>query len=198
MELITKYNRAAPNWGTKIHKLGYVDAYSQFLNCQTLATGPVLDVGTGTGAFAQTWIAQGGSTDLTLLDPSCAMLDVAKVNLRNQNVRPIIAKFRVENYEAPSPFSAILAAHVIDHCADPAAAFQSFSRWLEPQGKLYLVVSRPHWCNWFIWLRYQHHWFKAEQVLRLAHHAGFHHQLTYQFGSGPPSRTSLAYIFSSP
>jgi hypothetical protein len=68
MDLVTKYNRAAPNWDAKIHQLGYFQAYSQFLAGQTVATGSVLDVGTGTGTFAQAWIARGGSAELTLLD----------------------------------------------------------------------------------------------------------------------------------
>jgi ubiquinone/menaquinone biosynthesis C-methylase UbiE len=198
MELIAIYNQAAPHWSAKIHKLGYGAAYSQFLKDQTVATGPVLDVGTGTGAFAQAWVTQDGSTDLSILDPSRAMLATAKANLRKQNLRPKAISGRIEDYTAPSRYSAILAAHVIDHCADPEAALRSFYRWLEPGGNLYLVISRPHWCNWFIWLRYRHHWFDAAVVLRLAHHSGFRHRQTYRFGSGPPSRTSLAYIFSKP
>jgi 2-polyprenyl-3-methyl-5-hydroxy-6-metoxy-1,4-benzoquinol methylase len=195
MELITKYNRAAPSWGSKMQKLGYVDAYSKFLNSQTLAHGPVLDAGTGTGAFAQAWVAQGGSTELSLLDPSNAMLDAAKANLRRQDVYPNIIKSRIEEHKALSPYSVVLAAHVIDHCDKPTAAFGNFYRWLEPRGKLYLVISRPHWCNWFIWLRYRHRWFNAADVLYMAQQAGFQHHQTYRFGSGPPSRTSLGYVF---
>ena len=196
MELVTKYNRAAPKWDRKIHRLGYFQGYSQFLKGQTVNNGPVLDVGTGSGAFAQAWIAQAGSVDLTLMDLSSAMLNTARANLSAQGVHPKTIEARIEDYEAPSPFSSILAAHVVEHCADPVAAFQNFSRWLEPKGRLYLVISRPHWCNWLLWLRFRHRWFSAADVLHLAHRAGFQHDLTYSFASGPPSRTSLAYIFS--
>ena len=198
MKLISKYNHAASEWGEKMHRLGYIHAYSQFLKNQIIASGPILDVGTGSGAFAQAWVAQMGSTEMTLMDPSRAMLSAAQDSLHALGVSPKTTNTRVEDFDPPSQFSGILVAHVIEHCIDPETAFQSFARWLKPGGRLYIVVSRPHWCNWLIWLRYRHRWFKQQRVLQMAHDAGLDHQQSYSFSSGPPSRTSFAYLFSKP
>lgn len=181
-----------------MHRLGYVQAYSQFLKDQTVATGPILDVGTGSGAFALAWIAQKGSTEMTLMDPSQAMLNSARTSLNTLGVSPKIAVSRVEEFEPPTLFSGILAAHVIEHCSNPNTAIQCFARWLKPGGHLYLVVSRPHWCNWLIWLRYRHRWFSAQNVSRMAQNAGLCLKQNHRFSSGPPSRTSLAYLFTKP
>ena len=149
-------------------------------------------------SVAQAWIIEEGSRDLTLVDPSGAMLAKAQTNLASLKVRPKTAKTQLEDFDPAVHFQTILAAHVIEHCDDPQAALQRFADWLQPGGTLFLVASKPHWCNWLIWLRFRHRWFKEQQILEMAGNAGFEHSLTYAFQTGPPSYTSLAYIFSKP
>jgi ubiquinone/menaquinone biosynthesis C-methylase UbiE len=198
MDMIAKYDNAAPEWQQKIHRLGYRQAYSQFLAERTIPSGCVLDAGTGTGAFAQAWIIAGGSMNLTLLDPSGNMLAKAQTNLAALKVKAKTARNQLEAFTPCSPFRAILAAHVIEHCEDPRAALLRFADWLQPGGLLFLVVSKPHWCNWLIWIRYRHRWFSEKQIQQMADAAGLKHRLTHHFTSGPPSFTSLSYIFSKP
>ena len=196
MDMIAKYDTAAPEWEQKIHRLGYWQAYSGFLKDRTIPSGPVLEVGTGTGAFTQAWIVENGSTNLTLVDPSGEMLTKAEANLASLMVEPKTVKIQLEDFNPKSSYATILAAHVIEHCDDPKAALRRFADWLQPGGQLFLVASKPHWCNWLIWLRYRHRWFSEYQIQQMACAAGLDHTLTYEFQEGPPSFTSFAYIFS--
>lgn len=134
MDTIALYDRAAPKWERKIHRLGYWRAYSGFLKNIVTSTGPVLDLGTGTGTFAAVWVANNGSPDLTLLDPSGAMLAKAIGNLQALGITEKTTKLRIEDFTPHASYSAILAAHVVEHCADPAAVFCQLFGWLEPGG----------------------------------------------------------------
>jgi 2-polyprenyl-3-methyl-5-hydroxy-6-metoxy-1,4-benzoquinol methylase len=196
MDMIAKYDTAAPEWEQKIHRLGYWGAYSGFLKDRTIHSGSVLDAGTGTGAFAQAWIVENGSKVLTLVDPSGVMLAKAQANLASLMVEPRTVKSQLEDFNPSSRFQTILAAHVIEHCDDPKAALRLFADWLQPDGNLFLVTSKPHWCNWLIWFRYRHRWFSENQIRQTACAVGLNHTLTHKFQVGPPSFTSLAYIFS--
>lgn len=177
---------------------GYSAAYAGLLKNRINPYGAVLDAGTGTGTFARVWAEAGGSKDLTLLDPSQAMLAAAQANLGAVDVAPKVELASIEAFDTSVPYATILAAHVIEHCPAPELALQNFADWLEPEGRLFLVVSKPHWCNWLIWLRYRHRWFSAQQVYQMAARAGLHALGTHVFKSGSPSRTSLGYLFAKP
>lgn len=198
MNTNAKYNRAASNWEQSIARNGYSAAYEGFLKNHINASGAVLDAGTGTGTFARIWAEAGGSRDLTLFDPSQKMLAAAEANLAAIDVTPKVAQAQVENFNPSTPYTTILAAHVIEHCAAPELALRRFADWLEPRGRLFLIVSKPHWCNWLIWLRFRHRWFSAPKVHQMADNAGLISLDTHVFQSGPPSRTSLGYLFVKP
>lgn len=198
MNTNAKYNRAASNWEQSTSRNGYHRAYNDFLKDHVRASGAVLDAGTGTGTFARVWAEAGGSRDLTLFDPSKEMLAAAEANLAAIDVTPKVTQAQVENFDPDMPYTTILAAHVIEHCAAPELALRRFADWLEPNGQLFLVVSKPHWCNWLIWLRFRHRWFSAHKVHQMARSAGLTPLNTHIFQSGPPSRTSLGYLFVKP
>ncbi len=198
MEIAQKYDRAAPRWDRKLRRMGYDTAYRGFLAPHIRADGPVLDIGTGTGLFAEAWIASGGGRDLTLLDPSVEMLAKAQSLLAQQGTQARTVQLRLEDFAASSAYTTLLSAHVIEHCDDPAAALALMSSWLKPGGRLFLAASSPHWCNWLIWLRYRHRWFAPKDLIAMANGAGLRHAATHQFTAGPPSRTSLGYIFLKP
>ena len=147
MSVTEKYDMASPDWERKIRHLGYSQAYFAFLRSHAITSGPVLDVGAGTGAFARAWVAAKGSQDLTLLEPSSAMLQAAQTSLAECDVKPAIANTTIEEYDPPRQFETVLAAHVVEHFPDPAVALRLVAQWLVPGGKMILVVSRPHWCN---------------------------------------------------
>jgi len=76
------YDRAASGWQDGIAQLGFIAAYDHLMAQVDLPqpSTRVLDVGTGTGAFATAWTAQHGPPGhLTLMDISPAMLDVAEI-----------------------------------------------------------------------------------------------------------------------
>ena len=89
-ELSSQYDRAAPAWGDKMRLLGYHDAYLGFLASSPERHAPrhrVLDVGCGTGAFADGWAAiHGPDHSITLLDPSPQMLNRATLTLARRGV----------------------------------------------------------------------------------------------------------------
>ncbi|MEO9898630.1 MAG: class I SAM-dependent methyltransferase [Paracoccaceae bacterium] len=195
MDIISKYDKAAADWDKKVLRMGYSNAYQRFLQDYIEARRPVLDIGTGTGLFADAWLAAGGSRDLTLIEPSEPMLHVARARFAAASVPVEGFATTLENYQPSHPFQTVLAAHVIEHCDDPLNAMEMLSQCLCTGGKLILVVSKPHWCNWFIWLRYRHRWYAPETVREWAYAAGLDHEATHLFTSGPPSRTSFGYVF---
>ncbi len=160
-----------------------------------MTSGPIIDAGTGTGAFAAAWITAGGSTDLILLDPSPSMLARASDRLRERCVTLSCVQASINVFKPVKPVAAVLAAHVVEQCPDPAVTLKQMAAWLAPEGRLYLVISKPHVCNWLLWPKFRHRWFTEEQVITMANAADLQHHMTYSFSNGPPRRTSLGYIF---
>jgi demethylmenaquinone methyltransferase/2-methoxy-6-polyprenyl-1,4-benzoquinol methylase len=124
------------------------------------------------------------------------MLRVARARFAAAMIPVASIATTLEGYQPTRSFQTVLAAHVIEHCDDPAMAMEKLSQCLCANGKLVLVVSKPHWCNWFIWLRYRHRWYAPEALLQWAQAAGLDHVTTHPFTSGPPSRTSFGYVFT--
>lgn len=192
-----RYDIAAPLWGDKMRTLGYYDAYLGFLSEQRRKSGgdlSIIDIGAGTGAFAEAWVAINGSPRaLTLLDPSRAMLERGCMALSRRGVhaQPVQALLGAAELH---PADEILAAHVIEHCPDPLVALRQMRNLLEPGGRLYLVVSKPHWCNTIIWLQWRHRTFRNDEIVWLVRTAGFDIEMVYSFPSGPPSRTSRGIV----
>jgi len=192
-----RYDAAAPRWGDKMRTLGYYDAYLGFLSSQDI--GPnrevsVTDIGAGTAAFAEAWVALNGvPKNLTLIEPSKSMLEIGQAALNRRGVDPTIVQATLAEADV-EPSDEILAAHVIEHCPDPLIALRQIYALLRPGGRLHLVVSKPHWCNAIIWLQWRHRTFQNDEILSLLNEAGFETLHVYVFPSGPPSRTSRGII----
>jgi hypothetical protein len=88
--LAHRYDKASGGWGDKMRALGYHDAYLGFLASALPRPEPgedVLDVGCGSGAFAEAWAAiHGDIACISLLDPSARMLDRAAAALDRRGV----------------------------------------------------------------------------------------------------------------
>jgi len=196
-----QYDTAAPRWGDKMRALGYYDSYLGFLSAQPQQADRgayVIDVGAGTAAFAEAWVALNGPLgELTLLEPSRAMLDRGQAALRRRGVEPKLVQASLGESDIERA-DAALAAHVIEHCADPLIALRQIHDLLRPGGRLYLVVSKPHWCNAIIWVQWRHRTFRRDQILDLVREAGFDIESVYVFPSGPPSRTSRGIVAVRP
>lgn len=195
MEIVHRYDRAARTWDSKIDQLGYLRAYRDFFAAHRGTRGPVLDVGAGTAVFSRAWLAEGGNRNLTLVDPSGSMLATALDRLEAEGVQAFAQCSTLQDFVPNHPFRTVLMAHVLEHCPDPVHALSLIHDILEPGGTLRLVVSKPHWCNWVIWLRFRHSWYSEDDVRAMARKAGLIHASTYHFKSGPPQRTSLGYVF---
>jgi len=193
----SRYDTVAPRWGDKMRSLGYYDGYLGFLSSgdRVSASGRrVLDVGAGTAAFAEAWVALNGPPqELILLEPSQAMIAYGRAALQRRRVDPVVVQSTLQEAELP-PVDEVLAAHVIEHCEDPLLALRHMRSWLRPSGRLHLVVSKPHWCNAIIWLQWRHRTFQEAEILSLLDAAGFETERVYTFPSGPPSRTSRGLV----
>ncbi|MDG4648721.1 class I SAM-dependent methyltransferase [Roseibacterium sp. SDUM158017] len=192
-----RYDSVAPRWGDKMRTLGYYDAYLGFI---TDGEEPahrrvrVIDIGAGTAAFSEAWIAsRGRPASITLLDPSRGMLERSDFALRRRGVEPLLVQGLLGAVDV-EVFDVALASHVIEHCDDPKAALREISELLSPGGLLYLVFSKPHWCNAIIWLQWRHRTFQKEHMLELLTEVGFEVERTYAFPAGPPSRTSMGIV----
>ena len=191
------YDTAATGWQDGITRLGFLDAYAQLMQ----ATPPtkrarVMDVGTGTGAFAAAWIAaQGAPRQLTLLDLSPAMLEAAAARL--PAARSIAAPVGATLAETP-PQDVILCAHVIEHLEDPARALTWLHDHLKPGGLLVLALSQPHWCTALVRWRWGNAAYAPDTARQMLSSAGFTEIATHPFTSGPPSRVSCGYIARRP
>ena len=192
-----RYDMAAPRWGDKMRTLGYYEGYLGFLSSPQRHNDRnvhVVDVGAGTASFAEAWVAiNGPPRALTLLEPSRPMLERGQTALRARGVEPKLVQALLGEADL-EPADEVLAAHVIEHCADPLTALRQIHDLLRPGGRLHLVVSKPHWCNAIIWLQWRHRTFRKEEILALVSKAGFDVEQVYSFPSGPPSRTSCGIV----
>jgi ubiquinone/menaquinone biosynthesis C-methylase UbiE len=194
-----RYDTVAPQWGDKMRTLGYYDGYLGFLSShegRSARDMRVIDVGAGTAAFAEAWVALNGHPkDLTLVEPSRSMLEHGRLALIGRGIEPKLVQATLAQAEV-EPADEVLAAHVIEHCPDPLIALRQMHALTRKGGRLHLVVSKPHWCNAIIWLQWRHRTFKEEEILNLLGEAGFEIEQVYAFPSGPPSRTSRGIVAS--
>ena len=192
-----RYASAAPVWSDKMRLLGYFDAYLGFLSHMSPARdrpARVIDIGAGTGAMAEAWTAINGvPEEMVLLDPSRPMLEVAEVALKRRGVTPGL-RVAALGPCIQEQFDVLLAAHVIEHFDDPGSALHDIRRLAAPGARLWLVVSKPHWCNVIVWLQWRHRTFRRDEITGLLREAGFEAESLYSFPSGPPSRTSFAVL----
>lgn len=195
--LASRYETAAPRWGDKMRVLGYYDGYVGFLSETQLEPSRnkrLIDIGAGTASFAEAWTeTHGCPDDLVLLDPSQAMLDRGRLALNGCGIEPTLVQGCLGKVDL-EPADEALAAHVIEHCEDPLTALKQIRDLLRPEGRLHLVVSKPHWCNAIIWLQWRHRTFSEGEILGLLNKAGFSIERVHAFPSGPPSRTSRGIV----
>lgn len=196
-DLSQRYSSAAARWSDKMRVLGYLDGYLGFLSHrhrENVAGQSVIDIGTGTGAMAEAFVAVNGPpAEMTLLDPSERMLNHARDALM---ARKVAARMELAGLteETSGQFDTLLAAHVIEHFDDPAWALAQMRRISRPGAQLWLVVSKPHWCSVLIWLKWRHRTFRQDEIVAMLGSAGFEPEGFYAFPAGPPSRTSFGVV----
>ncbi|WP_415402618.1 class I SAM-dependent methyltransferase [Tateyamaria sp. SN3-11] len=191
------YDAAAAGWQDGISKLGFDTAYRHLMQQvpPPQKAPQVLDVGTGTGAFAGAWIdAHGVPNRLTLTDISPAMLEAASKRLAPS--RTITARLGTA-LDIPAQ-DVVLCAHVIEHLDDPQAALDWLHDQLVPGGTLVMAISKPHWCTALVRWRWGNAAYTPDHAQEMLARAGFTHIAAHPFTSGPPSRVSHGYVAQRP
>ena len=166
-DLSKRYDTLADSWDGTLDKFETSDAYRVVLSralpadmiVETNAKPRALDCGTGTGAFLSAFAdAAGGHPELHGVDVSPAMLEKASEIMTRRGHE---AQFRLgELTRLPYPdayFDVVLAAHVVEHIADPQAALAEMRRVLKPGGLMILCVTRQSFIGRAIQLRWRTH-----------------------------------------
>ena len=93
----------------------------------------------------------------------------------------VVHEMRLEDFAPAEPFDVAVAANVLEHCADPAAALAAAGRLLRPGGALWLSCPNAGglyahlfgraWINWHVPYHLWH--FTARDLERLLREAGF-------------------------
>ncbi len=200
MDLVKRYDRIAPKWSGLISELGFPAAYrSLATQAPHVSTGLICDVGSGSGALSQAYImAKGTNAQFTLLDQSKPMLQQAQKALRLHGHEAVAECCDLAEFVPAQLFDLTLCAHVIEHCPNAANALADVARITRPGGHVILSVSKPHLCQWVIWLRWQHRWFSADQMKGMGQRAGLKLVSIVPYQTGVPARVSQGYIFEKP
>lgn len=193
------YARFADRWHQGVLRLGYLAAYDQLVaydaNKRSSPVGTVLDAGTGTGAFALSFVQKHPAVNqLTLLDMSPEMLALAQGNLHAEGIETTAHIGGLGTMDiSQNTFETILCAHVIEHTDYPEDHLRWFRSRLTKGGTLLLSVSKPHWCTAIVRWRWGHKAYPPALILEMLQAAGFVEISEVRFKSGPPSRTSCGY-----
>ncbi|CTQ52992.1 ubiquinone/menaquinone biosynthesis methyltransferase [Roseibium album] len=201
MLLTERYDQGAGKWTMALDRLGFPAAYRNLFAELDLniRNKDICDVGTGCGDFVAALTQIGDPPNsLTLVDPSHKMLAQATNRLQfacrnlHSNAR------RLESLRGVGEFDIMLGAHVLEHLREPEEGLRKMFRLLRPGGRLVLSVSKPHVCQWFIWLKWRHRWFSYQQITELLNWAGFTAISASDFPCGVPARCSRAYVAARP
>lgn len=173
-ELSQLYDHAAPAWSQKIDRLGFPHAYEtllrRVLKDEPLAVAGVrpriLDCGVGTGALSSA-LARVLHKPFALdgIDISPVMLERARVTLRAAHVDPTLRQgdIRALPYD-DGAFDVVMAAHVLEHLADPRAALDEMMRVLKPGGLLIVCLTRRSPLGLYIQFKWRTHRVTIDQA----------------------------------
>jgi ubiquinone/menaquinone biosynthesis C-methylase UbiE len=201
MLLAERYDLGADKWTMALNRLGFPAAYRNLFSELDLyiRDKDICDVGTGCGDFVAALTQIGGpSNSLTLVDPSHKMLAQATNRLKSACRNLHTNARKLESLKGVSKFDIILGAHVLEHLTEPEEGLQKIFQLLRPGGRLVLSVSKPHVCQWLIWLKWRHRWFRSQHVTELLDRTGFTGISVRDFPCGVPARCSHAYVATRP
>lgn len=173
-DLIRIYGGRAANWPRMLQRWGFSQAYAdlarRLVNLEPglfRARARVLDGGAGSGALSLA-LARASPVALRhdLLDLSPAMLAVAGQILRAAGVRPSLLRGDIGCLPyADDTFDLTVAAHVLEHLADPLPALRELRRVTKASGRVLLIVTRQGCIGKWLQLAWRVHCATEPQLL---------------------------------
>ncbi len=181
VELSRNYDRAAPDWGRTIDRLGVPHAYEAMLRRVLSEDAPVvrktrrrvLDCGVGTGALACALArVLPDPFRLDAIDISPRMLALAHGQFRDLGIEATLRQGDVCRLPYDNAaFDLVITGHVLEHLADPGAALAEMVRVLKPGGRLIACLTRRSALGIYVQLKWRTHRVtpaEAERWLRAA------------------------------
>ena len=151
-ELVNHYDKASAGWGSVLDRFGFPAAYQNLLG-RELSKHPlpetgelprVLDCGVGTGALSGA-LTRVLATPFALdaIDISPSMLEQAERRLQGSICAVTLRQGDICKLPyADNTFDLVMAAHVLEHMADPRDALKEMARVLKPGGLLIVCITR--------------------------------------------------------
>ncbi|WNR42134.1 class I SAM-dependent methyltransferase [Paenibacillus roseipurpureus] len=138
--ILTKFDEVAQKYDSQRRKL--IPCFDDFYNTAASLVrlegkAPrILDLGAGTGLFSSYMIPMYPQAQLTLVDLSSGMLDIAKERFAHAEAETRFVTADYSTFEDSEPFDAVISSLSIHHLEDEAkqALFHRIHQWLKPGG----------------------------------------------------------------
>lgn len=166
-DLADRYDRKSGNWHKIIERHRFQAAYRDLIDRimrqpryrQEADDLRVLDAGIGTGAMSLAFRQHlGRRFCLNGIDISPAMLREASERLGGEDIDITLTGADLTSLPfADSAFDVVLAAHVVEHLADPRAALREMFRILKPGGIVICCITRQSVTGAYIQLMWRTH-----------------------------------------
>jgi len=99
-------------------------------------TGPALEIGSGTGDYAEEWAGRGVQMTASEADPG----RLAALQARFAKHPRVAVRELAVSVDIRADYATVVAINVLEHIPDDVAALEAFARLLRPGGRAVLLV----------------------------------------------------------
>ena len=96
----------------------------------------ILDLGCGGGLLSEAMTNCGA--DVIGIDASLKTIEIAKKHAKEQNLKIKYINTDIESFDHKEKFDAVICFELIEHVPDPNELIKHMSRFIKPNGKLFL------------------------------------------------------------
>jgi len=147
IEAAKRYDKEARIWMQYVSK-----SFVSVARKQGITGGKVLDVGTGTGILAIEFARRVPGVEVTGLDLSDVVLELARNNAQESEM-PLRVSFKRGDAEdmpfADDTFDLVISSNTLHLIKNPIRMFNEIQRVLKPQGKFFINDFRRSWLGIF-------------------------------------------------